>query len=75
MLTNIGIPGLIIILVIALIIFGPSKLPDIGRAFGKTLTEFKNASHDLMSDDNKEKEQDEKPSLTSVEKEQDKSAG
>jgi sec-independent protein translocase protein TatA len=73
MLTNIGMPGLILILVIALIIFGPSKLPDIGRAFGKTLTEFKNASHDLMSDHTKEGK--EKTSLTSVEKEQDRSAG
>lgn len=52
MLTNIGIPGLILLLVIALIIFGPSKLPEIGRAFGKTLTEFKNASHELLSGDN-----------------------
>ncbi|WP_173917489.1 twin-arginine translocase TatA/TatE family subunit [Halobacillus sp. Marseille-Q1614] len=57
MLTNIGIPGLILILVIALIIFGPSKLPEIGRAFGKTLTEFKNASHDLISGDGKDKGQ------------------
>lgn len=34
MLQNIGVPGLILILTIALIIFGPSKLPEIGRAFG-----------------------------------------
>ncbi|WP_082235266.1 twin-arginine translocase TatA/TatE family subunit [Halobacillus massiliensis] len=60
MLTNIGIPGLILILVIALIIFGPSKLPEIGRAFGKTLTEFKNASQDLISGEGKGKEQKEK---------------
>ena len=43
MFSNIGIPGLILLLVIALVIFGPSKLPEIGRAFGRTLTEFKNA--------------------------------
>jgi sec-independent protein translocase protein TatA len=48
---NIGIPGLIIILVIALIIFGPSKLPEIGKAFGNTLKEFKNATKDLVSSD------------------------
>ena len=35
MLSNIGIPGLILVLVIALIIFGPSKLPEIGRALEK----------------------------------------
>ncbi|MGI8315944.1 twin-arginine translocase TatA/TatE family subunit [Halobacillus mangrovi] len=49
MLTNIGIPGLILVLVIALIIFGPSKLPEIGRAFGSTLKEFKSATSDLVN--------------------------
>ncbi|MDF2038454.1 twin-arginine translocase TatA/TatE family subunit [Cytobacillus oceanisediminis] len=49
MLQNIGIPGLILILVIALIIFGPSKLPEIGRAFGNTLKEFKRATRDLVN--------------------------
>lgn len=49
MLQNIGIPGLILILVIALIIFGPSKLPEIGRAFGSTLKEFKKATGDLVN--------------------------
>jgi sec-independent protein translocase protein TatA len=51
MLQNIGIPGLILILVIALIIFGPSKLPEIGKAFGNTLKEFKKATHDLVNND------------------------
>lgn len=69
MLTNIGIPGLILILVIALIIFGPSKLPEVGRAFGRTLTEFKNASQDFLSGENgDEKEVTQKPST--VDKEQ-----
>ncbi|KQU22514.1 twin-arginine translocase TatA/TatE family subunit [Peribacillus butanolivorans] len=54
MLQNIGMPGLILILVIALIIFGPSKLPEIGRAFGSTLREFKNSTKDLISPDEKE---------------------
>lgn len=39
------------ILVIALVVFGPSKLPEIGRAFGNTLKEFKKASNDLIKDD------------------------
>ena len=56
MLSNIGIPGLILILVLALIIFGPSKLPEIGRAFGKTLREFKNATKDMIEDDDKQQE-------------------
>ncbi|WP_099157829.1 twin-arginine translocase TatA/TatE family subunit [Virgibacillus ndiopensis] len=51
MLSNIGIPGLIIILVITLIIFGPKKLPEIGSAFGKTLSEFKRTTNDIMSDE------------------------
>jgi sec-independent protein translocase protein TatA len=50
MMTNIGIPGLILILVLALIIFGPKKLPEIGRAFGQTLKEFKRSTHELTSD-------------------------
>lgn len=56
MLQNIGIPGLIIVLVIALIIFGPSKLPEIGRAFGSTLKEFKKSTRELVSDDAPAKE-------------------
>ncbi|ASS92809.1 twin-arginine translocase TatA/TatE family subunit [Peribacillus simplex] len=55
MLSSIGIPGLILILVIALIIFGPSKLPEIGSAFGNTLKEFKKATNDLISNDKEEK--------------------
>ncbi|RAK15567.1 sec-independent protein translocase protein TatA [Anoxybacillus vitaminiphilus] len=57
MLQNIGIPGLILILVIALIIFGPSKLPEIGRAFGTTLREFKKSTRELVSDDEPNKGQ------------------
>jgi sec-independent protein translocase protein TatA len=50
MFSNIGFPGLILILVIALVIFGPSKLPDIGRAVGTSLKEFKRAASGVMSD-------------------------
>ncbi|MDN4074065.1 MULTISPECIES: twin-arginine translocase TatA/TatE family subunit [Fictibacillus] len=60
MFQNIGIPGLVIMLVIALIIFGPSKLPEIGRAFGSTLREFKNSAKDLMSPDEKEERAEQK---------------
>lgn len=48
---NIGIPGLILILIVLLLLFGPSKLPEIGKAFGTSLKEFKKATNDLMSDD------------------------
>jgi len=47
MLPNIGIPELIIILTIALIIFGPRKLPELGRSLGRSLNEFKRASNEL----------------------------
>ncbi|ESU33298.1 hypothetical protein G3A_06810 [Bacillus sp. 17376] len=54
MFSNIGFPGLILILVIALIIFGPNKLPEIGRAVGKSMREFKNATKGLADDVKKE---------------------
>lgn len=59
-MANIGIPSLILILVIALIIFGPAKLPEIGKAAGSTLREFKKATNDLVSDDTKENQDEEK---------------
>ncbi len=49
MLGSIGMPELVIIFVIALIIFGPRKLPELGRSLGKSLAEFKRASNELKS--------------------------
>jgi sec-independent protein translocase protein TatA len=51
MLSNIGVPGLILILVLALIIFGPKKLPEIGRAVGQSLKEFKTSTKGLIEDE------------------------
>lgn len=45
----VGMPELIIILVIALIIFGPRKLPELGKSLGRSLNEFKRASQDLQN--------------------------
>ncbi len=59
-MSNIGIPGLILILVLALIIFGPKKLPEIGRAFGQTLREFKKSTRELTSDVMDDLEEDKK---------------
>jgi sec-independent protein translocase protein TatA len=49
MFGSIGMPELIIIFVIALIIFGPRKLPELGRSLGKSLAEFKRASNELKT--------------------------
>ena len=49
MFGSIGMPELIMILVIALIIFGPRKLPELGKSLGRSLNEFKKASTDLQN--------------------------
>ena len=49
MFGSIGMPELMIIFVIALIIFGPRKLPELGRSMGRSLSEFKRASNELRS--------------------------
>jgi TatA/E family protein of Tat protein translocase len=46
---SIGIPELLIILTIALIVFGPRKLPELGRSLGRSLNEFKRASNELRN--------------------------
>ncbi|AQS56426.1 MAG: twin-arginine translocase TatA/TatE family subunit [Novibacillus thermophilus] len=58
MFSTIGIPGLILILTIALVIFGPKKLPEIGRATGQTLKEFKHAVQDMAREIDHEKKSD-----------------
>lgn len=49
MFGSLGIPELIVIFVIALIIFGPRKLPEIGRSLGRSINEFKKASNELRN--------------------------
>jgi TatA/E family protein of Tat protein translocase len=44
-----GFPELIIIFAVALVVFGPRKLPELGRSLGKSLSEFKRASNELRS--------------------------
>lgn len=63
---RIGFPELIIILVIALVIFGPGKLPSVGKSVGEAIKEFKKASSDLtkgeaiVTDDKTEEKKEEK---------------
>lgn len=56
---NIGLPELIIVLVIALIVLGPKKLPDFGRSLGSGMREFK----DSLSGDSKRDEDDDQYAL------------
>ncbi len=47
MFGNIGFPELLIILAVALLIFGPKKLPEVGRSIGKALREFRKTSDEI----------------------------
>ena len=49
MFGSIGMPEMLVILVIALIIFGPRKLPELGKSLGRSLAEFKKASNELRN--------------------------
>jgi len=49
MFGSIGIPELIVIFIIALLVFGPKKLPEVGKSVGKALREFKKASDELRN--------------------------
>jgi sec-independent protein translocase protein TatA len=69
---GIGMPELIVILVIALIVIGPQKLPDIARSLGKGLAEFKRASDDFrqnISDEARSAEETERLAREAAEKE------
>lgn len=47
MFGSLGMPELLLILVIALIVFGPKKLPEVGRSLGKAMREFKRTTEDI----------------------------
>jgi sec-independent protein translocase protein TatA len=54
-----GMGSLLLIVFVALLIFGPSKLPQLGKAAGNTLREFKNATKGLADDDEKTEKKEE----------------
>ena len=56
----IGIQELVLIFIVALLVFGPKKLPELGRSLGKTLAEFKRASNEIKHNIEKELEEEEK---------------
>ncbi|MGG1312865.1 MULTISPECIES: twin-arginine translocase TatA/TatE family subunit [Cohnella] len=49
-MSGIGATGMILLVVVALLLFGPNKLPELGRAVGRTLREFKRGANDIMED-------------------------
>ncbi|MFC5647580.1 twin-arginine translocase TatA/TatE family subunit [Paenibacillus solisilvae] len=53
---GIGVTGFILLALIALLLFGPNKLPELGRAFGRTLKEFKAGARDIMEDNDDRKD-------------------
>lgn len=50
MLPTIGLSGILLIVLVALLFFGPSKLPQLGRAIGDTMREFRKGSRQLMEE-------------------------
>jgi sec-independent protein translocase protein TatA len=47
MFGNIGLPEMMIIMIVALLVFGPKKMPEIGRSIGKAMREFKKSTEDI----------------------------
>ncbi|ASA26082.1 twin-arginine translocase TatA/TatE family subunit [Paenibacillus donghaensis] len=47
---TIGTPGIILLVILALLLFGPNKLPELGRAVGRTFREFKEGARDMVAD-------------------------
>lgn len=48
---GIGVSGFILLIIVALLLFGPNKLPQLGRAVGRTLKEFKEGARDIIGDE------------------------
>lgn len=50
MLNGIGAPGIILLVILALLLFGPNKLPELGRAVGRTFREFKDGAREIINE-------------------------
>jgi sec-independent protein translocase protein TatA len=72
MLGGLGAGTIVLIILVALLLFGPSKLPELGRAFGRTLNEFKKGAKDVMSDDEEEDRKEIKQSQDKKEEDKEK---
>jgi sec-independent protein translocase protein TatA len=58
MFQNIGPVGILLIVIIALILFGPNKLPELGRSLGRTIREFKEGTKDILKDSDNDTDTD-----------------
>ncbi|GAB1157395.1 sec-independent protein translocase protein TatAD [Paenibacillus illinoisensis] len=64
MLSSIGPTGFILLAVIALLLFGPNKLPELGRAVGRTFREFKEGAREIISEDDSSNRKEQEKSKT-----------
>ena len=65
MFSGIGVPEVLIVLVIALIVLGPKRLPEVGKSLGRGMREFKDSISGISLDD--DDDEDEKPTITAKE--------
>ena len=66
MFGSLGMPELIVIFIIALVVFGPRKLPELGRSLGKGIAEFKKATSELQDTLEREINEDEQRTQTAA---------
>ncbi|MBD2598441.1 TatA/E family twin arginine-targeting protein translocase [Nostoc spongiaeforme FACHB-130] len=64
---GIGLPEMALIMIVALLIFGPKKLPEIGRSVGKAIRGFQDASNEFQNEFKREAEQIEQAVKTTAE--------
>jgi len=65
---GLGLPEMMVIMVFALLIFGPKKLPEIGRSVGKTIRGFQDASRDFQAEFTKEVDQLDRTDVDRIDK-------
>jgi len=67
-MSGIGATGFILLVIVALLLFGPNKLPELGRAFGRTLREFKSGAREIMEDDDRRDKDSSRVEVSRLEK-------
>ncbi|URN96652.1 MAG: twin-arginine translocase TatA/TatE family subunit [Candidatus Pristimantibacillus lignocellulolyticus] len=64
---GIGVTGVILLVLVALLLFGPNKLPELGRAVGRTLREFKTGANEMLDSNDKKNEDTSRVEVNQVE--------